>query len=356
VAYETEAVCDYYLGEFRVLEEEFTRVEASGRAVPDPLRQRLGGLCEEMALRFMQLASSSCDHDVAATLRAHPLHREVILQSSVLRQALVKPRGYAGDMDLMLKICRSPVNRPDGFSQHLDSFYCDLPASQAVRDRVCMLGRIIDELRPGSRVLNLACGPALEVEDHFHRWPDSNLAVDLVDHDIDTLGYLRGRVPADRVRLLQGNALRMLAGDLQVRPIEASTPGAERAEADRITLLPGYDLIYSAGLYDYIPDGRSGRGGVTALTAVLAGLLAPGGRLLVGNYLRPGLGSRHQLHHRAIMELYSDWRLLYRDASEIRDFASAVERPHTVELIDESGRGLRSAAESVIGFAAIHAY
>ena len=56
----------------------------------------------------------------------------------------------------------------------------------------------------------------------------------------------------------------------------------------------GYDLIYSAGLYDYIPDAKDGVGGAPQLTRMLFSLLNPGGRLLVGNYLKPSTTSRHQ--------------------------------------------------------------
>jgi SAM-dependent methyltransferase len=258
-------------------------------------------------------------------------------------------------MDLMLKICRQPAQPWGGFAAHLDAFYGSLPASQAVRDRVCMFGRVLDDLPAGSRVLNLACGPALEVQSHFRRRPESTLTVDLVDHDPATLDYLTGRVPPARVLLLQGNALRLMAGDLRLRRLTTDNRQPDGQGAGVEQLRPLYDLIYSAGLYDYLPDGQNGRGGVTALTSVLFSLLKPGGRLLVGNYLRPSPTSRHQPHHRAAMELYSRWHLRYRDIDEICGFTTAIKRPHTLELIDETGRPLRSADESVIGFADIRA-
>jgi SAM-dependent methyltransferase len=350
---DTTRICDHYLQEFRSLEQRFGRDSVRGSTSSTDLAQQLVGLCDEQARHLLALSSAANGREVAAVLHAHPLHRDVLLQSSILKHALDKPRGYAGDMDLMLKICRQPAQPCGGFAEHLDAFYGNLPASQAVRDRVCMFGRILDDLPPGSRVLNLACGPALEVQDHFRRRPDSTLSVDLVDHDLATLDYLTGRVPAERSSLMQGNALRLLAGDLRVRRTTPDTPGPDGQGACDEQLRPVYDLIYSAGLYDYLPDGRDGRGGVTALTAVLFSLLRPGGRLLVGNYLRPSPTSRHQPHHRAAMELYSKWHLRYRDIEEIHGFAAGIERPHTIELIDEAGRPLRSAEESVIGFAAI---
>jgi SAM-dependent methyltransferase len=352
---DTTRVCDHYLDEFRSLEERFGRAGREGSTAASHLAQQLVDLSDKQARHLFALASTTNGREVAAVLHAHPLHQEVILRSSIVKHALDKPRGYAGDMDLMLKICRQPPQPAGGFGEHLDAFYGNLPASQAVRDRVCMLGRLIDDLPPGRRVLNLACGPALEVQDHFRRRPDSTLNVDLVDHDPATLDYLRGRVPSGRVSLLQGNALRLMAGDLRLRRATSDNCEPDDQGACDEQLEPIYDLIYSAGLYDYLPDGQNGRGGVTALTAKMFSLLKPGGRLLVGNYLRPSPTSRHQPHHRAVMELYSKWHLRYRDMEEIRAFASGIDRPHTLELLDETGRRFRSADGSVIGFAAIAA-
>jgi hypothetical protein len=84
-------------------------------------------------------------------------------------------------------------------------------------------------------------------------------------------------------------------------------------------------------------------------------LLNPGGLLLVGNYLKPTPTSGHQEHVRAMMELYSHWYLRYRSADQIAGFASTIEGPHTVNLLDESGRPLQHSARAVIGFAAIQA-
>ena len=70
-----------------------------------------------------------------------------------------------------------------------------MPAAQAVRDRVAMLGRLLDTLPAGARVLNPACGPALEAQHLFAARPDKQLVVDLVDHDLHTLAYLRVGFP-----------------------------------------------------------------------------------------------------------------------------------------------------------------
>src|SRR6476661_6550721 len=81
VANETEAVCDYYLGEFGSLEKQFLREEARAQAVSVDLAKRLVYLCEQLARRLLERASATRARDVAAAVQAHRLHREIILQS-----------------------------------------------------------------------------------------------------------------------------------------------------------------------------------------------------------------------------------------------------------------------------------
>lgn len=353
-------LCDHYLTESLALERAALDCEGgNSSAVDEEVFGALDDLSQRQAADLLE-AIPRCGGQREATslLHQHALHQRVILQSAVLRHALAKPRGYAGDMDLMLMICQ----RDDGgggtaFGRLLNRVYLQVPAAQAVRDRVSMLGRVLDELPRGSRVLNLACGPALEVQDHFTRHPDSALTVDLIDHDPQTLSYLRGRVPADRVTTWQANAFRILAGDLRLtpRPLRRARSGDSPLQRQQPRLTNGYDLIYCAGLYDYLPDTTSRAPGVAELTSVLFALLNPRGQLLVGNFLQPSETSRHRPHHRAMMELYSKWHLKYRTIDEIGHFDRAIHHPHTVDVIDENGKPLYHDDASVVGFALIRA-
>jgi SAM-dependent methyltransferase len=73
--------------------------------------------------------------------------------------------------------------------------------------------------------------------------------------------------------------------------------------------LAGMDLVYAAGLLDYLDD-RTAR----ALVGVLARGLAVGGRLLVANFTRGH-------HARGYMELVMDWVLVRRDAEDLEALA-----------------------------------
>ena len=77
--------------------------------------------------------------------------------------------------------------------------------------------------------------------------------------------------------------------------------------------LVSFDLIYAAGLFDYLDQAACRK-----LTNHLFGRLQRDGRLIVANFLS---GQRC----RGYMELMMDWHLVHRDRSEIEDFAAMID-------------------------------
>ncbi|WP_131522963.1 class I SAM-dependent methyltransferase [Pectobacterium parvum] len=74
------------------------------------------------------------------------------------------------------------------------------------------------------------------------------------------------------------------------------------------SLQPGlgkFDLIYSSGLYDYLPEAQA-----LKLSKILKLMLKPGGRLVVGNFSPTSTG-------RGYLELIMDWHLVYRNQQEL---------------------------------------
>ncbi len=86
------------------------------------------------------------------------------------------------------------------------------------------------------------------------------------------------------------------------------------------------DLVYAAGLYDYLP-----RRLAKALTLVLLGFLRAGGRLLTANYL-PGLPQR------AYMEAFMRWNLVYRTDQELYQLAADLPATRRRIFHDREGR------------------
>jgi len=79
--------------------------------------------------------------------------------------------------------------------------------------------------------------------------------------------------------------------------------------------LGDFDLIYSAGLYDDLPDGLTRR--LTRhLTRRLLQMLRPAGRLLIANFVPGGTG-------RGYIELFMDGSLILRKETAMRALGPA---------------------------------
>jgi hypothetical protein len=231
--------------------------------------------------------------EIGAELRAHRLH-DVLLQSPFTRRAYAKPRGYAGDavlMDLIYGI--APPGDLTALGGVLYGYEFDSPCFQSVRTRRAILAREIDAVavtQGDARVLSVACGHLREIE-----WSRAaragSVSVTAVDQDRDSLELL-----ADRYRGYQVTALPATVGDLLRRTVRFSA----------------MDLIYAAGLYDYL-DADIAR----TLTATLFRMLRGGGRLLLANFT-PATSDA------AFMEAVMDWHLVYRTPEQLRALCDSI--------------------------------
>ncbi len=72
------------------------------------------------------------------------------------------------------------------------------------------------------------------------------------------------------------------------------------------------DLVYAAGLYDYLPDSIA-----QALTARMFAMLKPGGRCYLVNFAP-------ETYDIAYMDSYMDWQLIYRDNNALQSVRRLV--------------------------------
>ncbi|WP_298429110.1 class I SAM-dependent methyltransferase [Ottowia sp.] len=143
-----------------------------------------------------------------------------------------------------------------------------------------------------AKILSVACGHLREVELSTHaRAGDFDTFV-AMDQDVESL------------RTLQADY-----GTLGIQACPASVRDLLKGRVAPILQSPPFDLIYAAGLYDYL-DEEAAR----ALTAMLFARLKPGGRLLVTNFMP-------DLPDSAYMEAMMDWWLIYRGDEDMRRLA-----------------------------------
>jgi SAM-dependent methyltransferase len=226
--------------------------------------------------------------DFVATHRIRPMLHE----DPLTRHAFQKPRGYPGDAALLdLIYGDAPVGGDmTRLGALINRFAPSQPSCRSVRERREILARLIDRTaaeRPMPRVLSLACGHLREAQ----------------------------RSEAVRARAI-GEIVAVDQDPLSLEVVARESNGARitpvRASIRRFLVDPSiygeFDLIYSAGLYDYLDDETAKR-----LTTSMFAALRPGGSLVVANFAPelPDIG---------YMEAVMDWRLIYRDERGVAGF------------------------------------
>ncbi|WP_244472315.1 MULTISPECIES: class I SAM-dependent methyltransferase [unclassified Methylobacterium] len=212
-----------------------------------------------------------------------------------------KPRGYPGDAGLIDFVYRHPAARPaqeaaTKAGRTVMTFTVDVTACEAVRHRRSILAAKIDEAaarREMPSILSLASGHLREAELSIALKEGRVGRLLAVDQDAESLATVEGycRSVSRAIEPRQATVRQILAG---------------RTDLGR------FDLVYAAGLYDYLDARVAAR-----LTRVLFDHLKEGGRLLIPNFL---WGVREE----AYMEVFMDWHLLYRTPDEIQGFAQEI--------------------------------
>jgi extracellular factor (EF) 3-hydroxypalmitic acid methyl ester biosynthesis protein len=245
--------------------------------------------------------------------RTHPFWA-LMQQCPMTARAHDKPRGYAGDAVMLDFIYdrRKPMLEP--LPQQGEQVFRTLVESAtcgSVDYRRHVIAGAIDRIAADraalglgpAAVLSLACGHAREL-DLVRSLKDGSLGRFVAcDQDPESLATLK-----DRYR----------EGPVRTHPLAVRDFIAGR---DAVHALGQFDLVYSAGLYDYLDQRLAAR-----LTAVLFERVAPGGELLVANFHAQHRGTGY-------MEAFMDWWLIYRDDEEMRALCADIDG-HQVAGVD----------------------
>ncbi|MBE7497788.1 MAG: class I SAM-dependent methyltransferase [Verrucomicrobiaceae bacterium] len=211
-------------------------------------------------------------------------------------QALERKYGYSGDFEIIDAIYRQTLHR-DPALRRWDLFFHAQAAPVAVRNRKAWFHRLLDDhlaTKEGKplRVLDVASGPARDVREWMLDHPGEEVFFDCIDADIHAIDHARKLCAPfiDRVEFHHRNAMRFLPAK-------------------------GYDLVWSAGLFDYLMD----RSFVFLLKSLLA-VTRIGGEVVIGNF-SPFNPSRDY------MELLGDWVLYHRTERQLIELAREAGAP-----------------------------
>jgi extracellular factor (EF) 3-hydroxypalmitic acid methyl ester biosynthesis protein len=274
----------------QLLDEAAARLD-EGRALP--AFRRLGA---PLSALWSEARGCGLADTVRDACRRHRLHA-MVRQDPYTERAAVRPRGYAGDAVMMDYVYDGvPPRGTTELGASIFSATTRVSMGLSVRYRRQLLRSLIDEAAvscDSARVLSVASGHCRELQGSLALAPWFCGEVVALDQDALSCAEVERLHAGGRVRVVNQGVRDLLAGE--------SAKGLGR-----------FDLIYSAGLYDYLPDPLARR-----LTQRLLAMLGPGGRLVIANFVPGGSG-------RGYMELFMDWTLVLRGEDEMRAMARAA--------------------------------
>ena len=236
-------------------------------------------------------------HRSFAQAAIHPL----ILRAPFVYRTFVKPLGYAGDYEMVNQILGDPRQGPSTYFQLVNYMFLQAGVAAAHRNRIDILHERLDRLavqasaagRP-MRVLNVGCGPAVEIQRFVQRNPDaSKLEFVLVDFSEETLAYTRERLQEASP---PGQPLNVTFQHESVHNLLKKAMRSQQLSDEE-----GFDYIYCAGLFDYLSDKVC-----TRLIEYFMARSRPGAAILVTNVHSSNVERRW-------MEHFLEWYLIYRD-------------------------------------------
>lgn len=226
-------------------------------------------------------------------------YRPYFLYGEYPRWCYEKPFGYSGDFKLIDGIY---TNQPTtiGFDGLWDRYFQQMAASQAVRERKEILKKIIADFvknrrNHSIRIMDLGSGSAREIKELLEVDTErlfQSTIFDCFDFDVRAIDYAKKLLNnSNNVNFFQYNLIRMaLKKDI----------GKDMA--------CDYDLIYSAGLFDYFDERVA-----IKLVGNLKKILKKDGIMVIANF-----GDKYNNSSVGLMEWATNWYLVYRTEEELR--------------------------------------
>lgn len=269
----------------------------------DYILSTVGHLLEKFELVAQRVSLDARPAHIAfLQQQIHPF----VLSAPFINRTFNKPLGYAGDYEMVNMMVRNPYEGTSLFGKILNFIFLSTPPVRAHRSRITYLTQMLLEEtarargnspKHRARFLNLGCGPAKEIQDflkHHHvcDWAEFLL----LDFNDETLNHTAKTLS----EIKQANE--------RATKIELSKKSVQQIlkEAARLDHLGKFDVVYCAGLFDYLTDEVSAR-----LLQIFYSLAKPGGLVTATNVadINPSRGW---------MEYALDWHLIYRNVEQFR--------------------------------------
>jgi extracellular factor (EF) 3-hydroxypalmitic acid methyl ester biosynthesis protein len=266
----------------------------------EDVAETIGMIIAELHTLRTSLSQEDWKEFTTIACHHHPI-MELLHQDPYSWRCFFKPRGYGGDaetLDFLYAV-------EDGFAlpaleqcsilgRRIYDWIVYTEPARAVRARRRIVIERLNALvasRQKPHVMSMACGHLREAKGcsaflagEFGRYV-------AVDHDKESLAVVEREV-----------------GSFGVETVQASVRNVLKEEVS----LSGFDFIYATGLYDYLALPAAQR-----LTQLLFGMLNPGGKLLIANFIASS-------KYAGYMEACLDWWLVYRTKPELLQVAETL--------------------------------
>ncbi|MBI5008383.1 MAG: class I SAM-dependent methyltransferase [Bacteroidia bacterium] len=232
----------------------------------------------------------------------------VLNENTLIGYGFKKPFGYPGDFNLINSIYNHHINKDDRF-RNWDIFFQNQPGAIAVRNRkeyfINYCKRLTENSDRELRILILGSGPATDVFELLENDLSCRITFDLIDFDQNAIDFSR-----EKNRKFNGSISYNRINVLRYKPFKA------------------YDLIWSAGLFDYFKDKH-----FIFLIQKYVCYLAAEGEYIISNFSTDNPTRR-------LMEVLSDWYLNHRDKDDLLDIASRAGIDKSLVRVDTEPLGV----------------
>ena len=232
----------------------------------------------------------------------------ILNENTLIGHGFVKPFGYPGDFTLIDKIYSFEINQ-DSTYKNWDLFFQNQPGAYAVRNRKDFFIEYCSNLiskKENAKVLILGSGPASDVYEFLSNFSGgNNINIDLIDFDQSAIDFsmkknekFNGQISYNKINALRFNSYKL------------------------------YDLIWSAGLFDYFKDKH-----FTFLIRKYINCLEDDGEMVISNFSTKNPTKR-------LMEVLSDWYLNLRTESDLFRIASDANINKELVSVDKEPLGI----------------
>ncbi|MGV7224363.1 MAG: class I SAM-dependent methyltransferase family protein [Nitrospinales bacterium] len=244
--------------------------------------------------------------------------------SAFMTRTNLKPRGYAGDSEMMRMVYLNDYQGDSTFEKLMHKYPIDQPGAQSVRHRRKIIRNMLRKVEnkltisegQALGVLSVACGPAFEVCDilvspgnfkkyHFTLLDQDQLALDEASKSIHEVE-------------------KKLDTRAQIKYVQASVRLLITNKSFKKNL-GKFSFIYSMGLFDYLSPRVA-----KVVLENLYQLLNPEGRMIIGNF-----HSSNQ--NKYFLDYWLDWNLCHRTEKEFMDLIKDLPSAEASIFFDDTG-------------------